>query len=174
MPTIWAAAFWPAWTSSILGRPLLRRSQRTRGKTHNEYDSSDLRDAAGRKADYDSSSPYYGLHFGTGYVWNINDAATLDLYGKYFWTRQQGDSVGLSTGEHLSFDDINSSRLRFGGRFAYILNEHVAPYIGAAWEHEFDGKARATTTLRHRCPEPARQYRHRRTGHLPHASADCP
>ena len=115
------------------------------GKTHNEYDSSDLRDAAGRKADYDSSSPYYGLHFGTGYVWNINDAATLDLYGKYFWTRQQGDSVGLSTGEHLSFDDINSSRLRFGGRFAYILNEHVAPYIGAAWEHEFDGKARATT-----------------------------
>ena len=115
------------------------------GKTHNEYDSSDLRDAAGRKADYDSSSPYYGLHFGTGYVWNINDAATLDLYGKYFWTRQQGDSVGLSTGEHLSFDDINSSRLRFGGRFAYILNEHVAPYIGAAWEHEFDGKARAKT-----------------------------
>ena len=115
------------------------------GKTHNEYDSSDLRDAAGRKADYDSSSPYYGLHFGTGYVWNINDAATLDLYGKYFWTRQQGDSVGLSTGEHLSFDDINSSRLRFGGRFAYILNEHVAPYIGAAWEHELDGKARATT-----------------------------
>ena len=115
------------------------------GKTHNEYDSSDLRDAAGRKADYDSSSPYYGLHFGTGYVWNINDAATLDLYGKYFWTRQQGDSVGLSTGEHLSFDDINSSRLRLGGRFAYILNEHVAPYIGAAWEHEFDGKARAKT-----------------------------
>lgn len=115
------------------------------GKTHNEYDSSDLRDAAGRKADYDSSSPYYGLHFGTGYVWNINDAATLDLYGKYFWTRQQSDSVGLSTGEHLSFDDINSSRLRFGGRFAYILNEHVAPYIGAGWEHEFDGKARATT-----------------------------
>ena len=115
------------------------------GKTHNEYDSSDLRDAAGRKSDYDSSSPYYGLHFGTGYVWNINDAATLDLYGKYFWTRQQGDSVGLSTGEHLSFDDINSSRLRFGGRFAYILNEHVAPYIGAAWEHEFDGKARAKT-----------------------------
>ena len=115
------------------------------GKTHNEYDSSDLRDAAGRKADYDSSSPYYGLHFGTGYVWNINDAATLDLYGKYFWTRQQGDSVGLSTGEHLSFDDINSSRLRFGGRFAYILNEHVAPYIGAAWEHEFDVNSPART-----------------------------
>lgn len=115
------------------------------GKVHNEYDSSDLRDASGRKAEYDSDTPYYGLHFGGGYLWEINDKASLDLYGKYFWTRQQGDSLSLSTGEHLSFDDADSSRLRLGGRLAYVLNEHVAPYVGAAWEHEFDGKARATT-----------------------------
>ena len=115
------------------------------GKTHNEYDSSDLRDASGRKAEYDSDTPYYGLHFGAGYLWEINDKASLDLYGKYFWTRQQGDSLSLSTGERLSFDDADSSRLRLGGRLAYVLNEHVAPYVGAAWEHEFDGKARATT-----------------------------
>ena len=25
------------------------------------------------------------------------------------------------------------------------MNEHVSPYIGAAYEREFDGKARATT-----------------------------
>ena len=115
------------------------------GKVHNEYDSSDLRDASGRKAEYDSDTPYYGLHFGAGYLWEINDKASLDLYGKYFWTRQQGDSLSLSTGERLSFDDADSSRLRLGGRLAYVLNEHVAPYVGAAWEHEFDGKARATT-----------------------------
>lgn len=35
--------------------------------------------------------------------------------------------------------------LRLGGRFACVLNEHVGPYVGAVWEHEFDGKARATT-----------------------------
>ena len=115
------------------------------GQTHNEYDSSDLRDAQGRTANYDSDAPYYGLHFGAGYIWELTGRASLDLYGKYFWTRQQGDSIGLSTGEHLSFDDANSSRLRFGGRFAYTVNEHVAPYVGAAWEHEFDGRARATT-----------------------------
>jgi len=39
----------------------------------------------------------------------------------------------------------NSSRLRLGSRFAYTVNEHVSPYIGAAYEHEFDGRARATT-----------------------------
>ena len=38
-----------------------------------------------------------------------------------------------------------SSRLRFGSRFAYAVNEYVSPYVGAAWEHEFDGKARAST-----------------------------
>ena len=115
------------------------------GNAHNEYDSSDLRDARGRKADYDSSFAYYGLHFGTGYVWNINDRASLDLYGKYFWTRQEGDSLRLSTGDPVRFKASDSNRLRFGSRFGYAVNEYLSPYIGAAWEHEFDGKARATT-----------------------------
>ena len=84
------------------------------GKTHNDYGSSDLRDAAGRKADYDSASPYYGLHGGVGYVWSIDETTSLDLYGKYFWTRQEGDGVKLSTGESLRFDDVDSSRVRFG------------------------------------------------------------
>lgn len=115
------------------------------GSLHNSYNNSDLRDASGRTADYDSDTPYYGLHFGAGYVWNFNDKASLDLYGKYFWTRVQGDSLTLSTGEHLKFEDVDSNRLRFGGRLAYTVNEYIAPYVGAAWEHEFNGKARAAT-----------------------------
>jgi autotransporter-associated beta strand protein len=115
------------------------------GGVHNEYDSSDLRDASGRRAEYDSSSAYYGFHLGGGYIWNITEAASLDLYGKYFWTRQEGDSVTLSTGDRVRFKDADSSRLRVGGRFAYTVNEYFSPYVGAAWEHEFDGRARATT-----------------------------
>ncbi|MDR0827097.1 MAG: hypothetical protein LBN33_04340 [Desulfovibrio sp.] len=115
------------------------------GKTHNEYNSSDLQDMNGVKADYDSSAPYYGIHAGLGYVWNITDKASLDLHGKYFWTRQEGDSVKLSTGESVRFDGIDSTRARAGARFAYTVNEYIAPYIGAAYEHEFDGKATAKT-----------------------------
>jgi outer membrane autotransporter protein len=115
------------------------------GGVHNEYSSSDLRDASGRKADYDSSSAYYGLHFGAGYLWNINEKASLDFYGKYFWTRQEGDSARLSTDDKVSFKDVDSSRLRLGARFAYAVNEYVSPYIGAAYEHEFEGKARASS-----------------------------
>ena len=115
------------------------------GGVHNEYGSSDLRDASNRTAEYDTTSAYYGFHLGTGYVWNITESASLDLYGKYFWTRQEGAGVTLSTGDPVKFKDTDSSRLRFGGRFALAVNEYVSPYIGAAWEYEFTGKARATT-----------------------------
>ena len=40
---------------------------------------------------------------------------------------------------------MNSYRLRLGGRLTYAVNEHISPYVGAAWEHEFDGTARATS-----------------------------
>lgn len=115
------------------------------GSVHNEYKSDDLRDSQGRRAQYDSSSGYYGLHIGTGYIWNLNDKAALDLYAKYFWTHQESDSVTLSTGDSVHFKDVDSHRLRLGTRFAYTLNKYVKPYVGAAYEHEFDGRARATS-----------------------------
>ncbi len=115
------------------------------GGLQNDYKSSDLRDASGRSAEYDSSSMYLGFHLGTGYVWSIMENASLDLYGKYFWTRQLGDRVTLSTGDPIDFKDVDSNRLRIGSRFSYTMHEGLAPYVGAAYEHEFDGKARATT-----------------------------
>jgi hypothetical protein len=39
---------------------------------------------------------------------------------------------------------MDSHRLRSGARFSYAINEYVTPYIGAAYEHEFDGHARAS------------------------------
>ncbi len=115
------------------------------GKMHNEYANSDIRDAAGRRASYDSSAVYYGLHLGTGYVWNITEQASLDLHSKYFWTHQEGDIFRLSTGDPIHFESVDSSRLRFGSRFSYAVNEYVSPYVGAAYEHEFDSIAHAST-----------------------------
>jgi len=114
------------------------------GSVDTDY-KGDLRDPMGLAASYDSSSAYYGLHLATGYVWNLANKSTLDLYGKYFWTHEGGDSLRLSTGNPVDFDDVNSHRLRFGGRLSYNKYETVNPYIGVAYEHEFDGEARATT-----------------------------
>jgi outer membrane autotransporter protein len=68
----------------------------------------------------------------------------MDLYGKYFWTHQQGDSITLSSGDPVKFDGVDSHRLRLGGRLSGTAN-WLNPYIGAALEHEFDGKAKAST-----------------------------
>jgi len=115
------------------------------GKVHNEYRNSDLTDGMGNSANFDSSTAYYGFHLGAGYIWHLSDKASLDTNAKYFWTRQQGDSVTLSTGDPVKFKDSDSSRTRLGSRFSYTLTDHFSPYIGAAWEHEFDGRARATS-----------------------------
>ncbi|MDR1037502.1 MAG: S8 family serine peptidase [Deltaproteobacteria bacterium] len=114
------------------------------GRVHNEYNNSDLLDPWGRSAKYESSTAYYAYHLGVGYVWNISDKRDFEIFGKYFWTRQERDFLKLSTGDAVKFDDVNSSRLRLGGRFSCVVNDYVTTYLGAAWEHEFDGKVSAS------------------------------
>jgi hypothetical protein len=44
----------------------------------------------------------------------------------------------------MTFEAVNSHRLRGGTRLAYAVSEQVSPYVGAAYEYEFDGKAGAS------------------------------
>jgi outer membrane autotransporter protein len=114
------------------------------GGITNDYRNTDLQ-VMGQAAKYDASSTYYGLHLGGGKVYNFSNRRSLDLYGKYFWTGQHGDSVTLSTGDPIDFCSTNSHRLRLGGRMTQNVFGRLSPYFGAAWEHEFDGTASATT-----------------------------
>ena len=109
------------------------------GMLHNSFDGDALRDAYGRTAEFDTDTPYYNLHAGLGYLWNFAEDHSLDIYGKYYWTRVLGTDETLNTGDHVDFDDITSSRTRLGARYSYQATEHVSAYIGAAWEHEFEG-----------------------------------
>ena len=101
------------------------------------------RNLGGQTVSYDSSSLYYGAHSGLGYEWQLNEKAMLDLFGKLLFTRQEGDSANVHD-DRLSFKDSDSLRTRLGGRFNYAVTEQFVPYIGAAWEHEYDGKAKST------------------------------
>ncbi|MDR3055191.1 MAG: autotransporter outer membrane beta-barrel domain-containing protein, partial [Zoogloeaceae bacterium] len=114
------------------------------GSVKTEFHSADLVDARGVGARYDSRSNYYGLHLGAGYVWNFSEKSGLEAYGKYLHARRDSDRVTLNTGDPLRFNAVESHRLRFGGRYFWTTNT-VKPYIGIAWEHEFDGKAKATS-----------------------------
>ncbi|MDR1035553.1 MAG: hypothetical protein LBT40_02940, partial [Deltaproteobacteria bacterium] len=84
----------------LLGRMDFRRSDSGRfhaeaslraGRLRNKYSTSALTDAIGTNANgYESSSGYFGAHAGLGYLWNLSESTVLDLYAKYFWTRQEG------------------------------------------------------------------------------------
>ena len=44
----------------------------------------------------------------------------------------------------MRFEDVDSRRLRVGGRLTLTAGERARPYLGAAWEREFDGAADAS------------------------------
>lgn len=67
-------------------------------------------------------------------------AADLELSAKYFFTRQEGDTIALPTGERMKFDSVYSSRNQIGERLSYDANGYVPPFFGAYWEREFDGR----------------------------------
>ena len=112
------------------------------GHAGTAWHSDDLRDNMNRPARYDLSNLYYGGHVGVGHVFSLGESLTLDIYGRYFWMRQEADSADMN-GEMVHFDRVDSSRLRGGMRLAWDVAEGVTPYAGAAWEQEFRGSARA-------------------------------
>ncbi len=114
------------------------------GRVSADFATNDLRDPfSGQRASYDSSMAYYGTHAGLGYAWSLSNAASLDVSTKYLWTHQNGDSV-IVANDPISFKSSDSHRWQNGVRLHYTLTEQFVPYVGAAYEYEFDGKAKAT------------------------------
>ena len=108
------------------------------GRMKGDYKSGDM------NASYDTASNYFGLHLGVGKIVNLDKKNKLDIYGKLFYTKQAGDDVKLSTGAVYNFEAIDSVRTRLGARWTAELAKNSNLYVGLAWDHEFDSKARAT------------------------------
>ncbi|MDR1889792.1 MAG: autotransporter outer membrane beta-barrel domain-containing protein, partial [Zoogloeaceae bacterium] len=113
------------------------------GKVKLDFSAKDLTDAFGRRAAYDTKSTYASAHAGLGYRLKLGESSSLKLYGQYLWSHQGGDTATLTTGEPVKFQSIDSRRTRLGARWDETLNPMVAFYAGAAWEHEYAGKAKA-------------------------------
>ena len=127
----------------IKGAPYVEGTARI-GQVKSNFESWDLVDFFGRRAALDSSSLYYGMHVGIGYLFDITEKIGGDLYVRHIWTHQEGDDVRISTGESLTFDNVDLQRTRLGARLNRKIKEWLVPYIGAAWEHEFDGQTRGS------------------------------
>ncbi|GHT96708.1 hypothetical protein FACS1894116_14250 [Betaproteobacteria bacterium] len=113
------------------------------GRVETDF-GSDLIDAFGRSAAFNAKSRYLSSHLGAGYLLPVTASQKLDLYGQYLWSHQDGDTVKLTTGEAVKFKDANSRRLRLGAKWRLALEQNASLYLGAAWEHEYDGKAKAS------------------------------
>lgn len=109
------------------------------GMINSDWSSDDL----GMDVSYSTGSMYYGLHLGAGYKNQLNDNLGYDLYAKYFFAHQNSNDVTIS-GDKFEFDAVNSHRVRLGSKLSLTSFEQINPYLGVAWEHEFDGEARAT------------------------------
>ena len=108
------------------------------GRLKSDYNSSDL------ATSYDDSANYYAFHAGVGKVQKLSSSASLDYYGKYFYSHQCASSATLATGENYHFDSIDSNRVRIGARVENAYSDRASLYYDAAWEYEFGGDARAT------------------------------
>ena len=104
-----------------------------------DWQSHDIQ-ADGQTADWDGRAPYLTAHGGLGYMWNVTDNVTADVYAKYFWGHLWGDD-GTICGQQFEFDDIYSSRVRTGARLNFKKDETFSWYLGGAWEHQFDAKS---------------------------------
>ncbi|MDR1277096.1 MAG: autotransporter-associated beta strand repeat-containing protein [Candidatus Accumulibacter sp.] len=124
---------------------MFEASART-GRVDTDYRSDDLRDANGTRARYDAKSGYTSAHVGVGKDWTLNTQNDLETYVKGIWTRQASDKVRLSTGDRVEFDKIDSKRIRIGARLTHTLSSSVKAYAGVAFDREFDGEAKATTS----------------------------
>ena len=111
------------------------------GMLKNELDNA-MRDVNGSYG-YETESAYYGAHIGVGKIISLSDSSDLDIYGKFFHTYTEGDSVTIA-GDKFDFDIINSDRLRVGARITSNKENKFSTYYGLAYEYEFNGDADMT------------------------------
>lgn len=98
-----------------------------------------LHDGAGNAYGYNVHANYYGGHLGVGKVFNYNGGKSLDVYGKYFYTRRDGVNF-MAGADRYDLDAVASSVLRVGARYG-TMDKKWNWYGGLAYEYEFDGKA---------------------------------
>ena len=111
------------------------------GMLKNELDNA-MRNVNGSYG-YETESAYYGAHIGVGKIISLSDSSDLDIYGKFFHTYTEGDSVTIAD-DKFDFDSITSDRLRVGARITSNKENKYSTYYGLAYEYEFNGDADMT------------------------------
>ena len=111
------------------------------GMLKNELDNA-MHDVNGSYG-YETESAYYSAHIGVGKIISLSGSSDLDIYGKFFHTYTESDSVTIAD-DKFDFDSITSDRLRIGARITSNKENKFSTYYGLAYEYEFNGDADMT------------------------------
>jgi outer membrane autotransporter protein len=111
------------------------------GRTRSDFSSLDV---PADLTTYDIATPYHGFHAALGYAVGLGEAAELELAARYVQTTRRGRDAATPSGTAVRFEDVDSRRVRVGARATFKAGETLKPYIGAAWERELDGEAKAS------------------------------
>lgn len=85
----------------------------------------------GGTGSYEDRSTYYGAYLGLGQQRQLSKNTSLDIYGKYFYTHQQGSDFEV-LGEQVTTAAVKSSRMQLGGRLTKQVTAEVSYYGGVA------------------------------------------
>ena len=108
------------------------------GRVKSDFEAKGYAGALRPRFNLDSN--YYGAHVGISHDRDLREKLNLDLSAKYLWTRREGETARI-VGERVRFDDINSHRIRLGGRLTYEGTARIKTFAGIYGEYEFDGKS---------------------------------
>ncbi len=113
------------------------------GRSDMDY-AADIRMGSGTvHTSYDTDANYIGAHLGIGQQVTAKNGTEREMYLRYFYTRQDGASATLSTGDRYDFSAVDSHRLRTGVRWT-MPQTGGALILGTSVQYEFGGDTSAT------------------------------
>lgn len=114
------------------------------GRTKNDFNSLDLTDVDGERATYKTDSTYTGAEIGAGWIHQITENTSIDLYGKYFYNYISENSTQILE-DPLEFTRVNSHRINLGIKVDRKLTSKIDMYCKASFERELAGDINART-----------------------------
>lgn len=102
---------------------------------------------------YETDSRYYGVMVGMGHIIQLGKNE-LDVYGRYSYGHVGACNAKVGNNDYR-FDSVKSHRVRVGGKYNFVrANSKAKPFVGVAWEHEFNGESKATIAGVGQAPAP--------------------
>lgn len=113
------------------------------GKSHMDFESSDMNNHYGLNSSYDLNDFYMGGHLGAGYEYLYNPSNTFISSVKWLYTFLDKDDGIKVDGSPMTFHAARSSRAQLSETWLHQFNSSAALKLGAAFEYEFLGSAPA-------------------------------